>query len=51
LSDDQGVLFSHIFVSVLLPLTGELAIGELVEVEVLMSATVWSIEDGERKER
>ena len=46
-SNGEGVLFSHKFVGPLLTLTSEVAIGELVAVEVLMGITVRSIKDGE----
>ena len=48
-SNGEGVLFSHKFVGALLTLASEVAIGELVAVEVLMGATVRSIKDGERE--
>ena len=46
-SNDEGVLFSHKFVGPLLTLASEVAIGELVVVEVLMDITVRWIKDGE----
>ena len=46
-SNGEGVLFSHKFAGPLLPLASEVAIGELVAVEVLMGITVRSIKDGE----
>ena len=46
-SNGEGVLFSHKFVGPLLTLASEVAIGELVAVEVLMGITVRSIKDGE----
>ena len=48
-SNGEGVLFSHKFVGALLTLASEVAIGELVAVEVLIGATVRSIKDGERE--
>ena len=50
-SNGEGVLFSHKFVGALLTLASEVAIGELVAVEVLMGTTVRSIRDGEGKMR
>ena len=50
-SNGEGVLFSHKFVGALLTLASEIAIGELIAVEVLMGTTVRSIKDGERKAR
>ena len=50
-SNGEGVLFSHKFVSALLTLTSEVAIGELVAVEVLMGTAVRSIKDGEGEAR
>ena len=41
------MLFSHKFVGPLLTLASEVAIGELVAVEVLMGITVRSIKDDE----
>ena len=46
-SNGEGVLFSHKFVGLLLTLASEVAIGDLVAVEVLMGITVRSIKDGE----
>ena len=46
-SNGEGVLFSHKFVGALLAHASEVAIGELVAVEVQMGATVRSIKDGE----
>ena len=46
-SNGEGVLFSHKFVGALLTFASEVAISELVAVEVLMGATVRSIKDGE----
>ena len=46
-SNGESVLFSHKFVGPLLTLASEVAIGELVAVEVLMVITVRSIKDGE----
>ena len=46
-SNGEGVLFSHKFVGALLTLAGEVGIGELVAVEVLMCTTVQSIKDAE----
>ena len=46
-SNGEGVLFSHKFVGALLTLASEVAIGELVAVEVLVGTTVRSIKDGE----
>ena len=51
LSNGEGVLFSHEFVGALLTLASEVAIGELIAVEVLMGTTVRSIKDGEGKAR
>ena len=48
-SNGEGVLFSHKFVDALVTLASEVAIGELVAVEVLMGATLRSIKDGEGK--
>ena len=48
-SNGEGVLFSHKFVGALLTLANEVAISELVAVEVLMGAAVRSIKDGERE--
>ena len=45
-NNGEGVLFSHKFVGPLLTLASEVAIGELVAVEVLMGITVRSIKDG-----
>ena len=45
------MLFSHKFVGALLVLTGEVTISELDAVEALMSTTVGSIKNGERKAR
>lgn len=42
------VLFSHEFVGAFVVLTGEVAIGELVWVDALMSYAVRSIKNGER---
>ena len=50
-SNGEGVLFSHNFVGALLAFTSEVAIGELIAVEVLMGTTVRSIKDGEGKAR
>ena len=50
-SNGEGVLFSHKFVGALLTLASEVAIGELVEVEVLMCTAVRSIKDGDGKAR
>ena len=50
-SNGEGVLFSHKFVGALLTLAGEVAIGELVAVEVLTGTTVRSIKDVEGKAR
>ena len=50
-SNCEGVLFSHKFVGALLTLVSEVAIGELVAVEVLMGTTVRSVKDGEGKAR
>ena len=50
-SNDEGVLFSHKFVGALLAFASEVAIGELIAVEVLMGTTVRSIKDGEGKAR
>ena len=47
----EGVLFSHQFLGALLTLASEVAIGELVAVEVLMGTTVRSIKDGEGEAR
>ena len=46
-SNGEGVLFSHMFVGLLLTLASEVAIGELISVEVLMGITVRSIKDDE----
>ena len=45
-SKGEGVLFSHKFMGPLLTLASEVAIGELVAVEVLMGIAVRSIKDG-----
>ena len=50
-SNGEGVLFSHKFIGALLTLATEVAIGELVAVEVLMDTTVRSIKDGEGEAR
>ena len=50
-SNGEGVLFSHEFVGALLTLASEVAIDELIAVEVLMGTTVRSIKDGEGKAR
>ena len=50
-SNGEGVLFSHKFIGALLAFASEVAIGELIAVEVLMGTTVRSIKDGERKAR
>ena len=50
-SNGEGVLFSNKFVGALLTLASEVAIGELIAVEVLMGTTVRSINDGEGKAR
>ena len=47
-SKGEGVLFSHEFAGPLLTLASEVAIGELVAVEVLMGITVRSIQGDER---
>ena len=46
-SNGEGVLFSHMFVGPLLTLASEVAIDELVAVEVLAGITVRSIKDRE----
>ena len=50
-SNGEGVLFSYKFVGALLTLASEVAIGELVAVEVLMGTTVRSTKDGEGEAR
>ena len=50
-SNGEGVLFSHKFVGPLLTPASEVAIGELIAVEVLMGTTVRSVKDGEGKAR
>ena len=50
-SNGEGVLFSHKFVGALLTLASEVAIGELVAIEVLMGTTVRSIKDSEGEAR
>ena len=50
-NDGEGVLFSHKFVDALLTLANEVAIGELIAVEVLMGTTVRSTKDGEGEAR
>ena len=50
-SNSEGVLFSHEFVGALLMLASEVAISELVAVEVLMDTTVRSIKDVEGEAR
>ena len=47
----EGVLFLHNFVGALLALASEVAIGELVAVEVLMGTTIRSIKYGEGEAR
>lgn len=42
-------MFSHKFVGESLVLAGEVVMGELVAVQALMSAGVWSIENGKTK--
>ena len=51
LSNGEGMLFSHKFVGALLTLASEVAIGELVAVEVLMGTTLRSIKHGEGEAR
>ena len=43
------MLFPHKFIGALLALASEVAIGELIAVEVLIRTTVRSIKDGEGK--
>ena len=50
-SNREGVLFSQKFVGALLTLASEVAIGELVAVEILMGTTVRSVKDGEGEAR
>ena len=50
-SNGEGVLFSHKFIGALLAFVSEVAIGELIAVEVLMGTTVRSIKDVEGKAR
>ena len=50
-SNGEGVQFSHKLVGALLTLVSEVAIGELIAVEVLIGTTVRSIKDGEGKAR
>ena len=50
-SNGGGVLFSHKVVGPLLALASEVAIGELVAVEVLMGTTIRSIKYGEGEAR
>lgn len=47
-SNGEGMLLSHDFVGALLALAVEVAIGELVMVEALLNAAVWSMIGGER---
>ena len=46
-SNGEGVLFSHKFIGALLAFASEVAIGELIAVEVLMGTTIRSVKDGE----
>ena len=50
-SNGEGVLFSRKFIGALLAFASEVAIGELIAVEVLMGTTVRSVKDGEGKAR
>ena len=50
-SNGEGVLFSHKFIGALLAFASEVAIGELIAVEVQMGTTVRSIKDGEGNAR
>ena len=50
-SNGEAVLFSHKFVGALLTLASEVAIGELVAVEVLVGTTVRSFKGGEGEAR
>ena len=50
-SNGEGVLFLHKVIGALLAFASEVAIGELIAVEVLVGATVRLFEDGEGKAR
>ena len=50
-SNGEGVLFAHDFISASLSVASEVAVGELIAIEALMSTTVRSFEDGEWKAR
>ena len=45
------MLFTHELVDVLLPFSGKVTIGEMVEVEALMDSAVGAVEDGEGEAR
>ena len=50
-SNGEGVLLSHKFLGALLKLASEVAISELIAVEILMGTTVQLIKDDEGKAR
>ena len=50
-SNGEGVLFAHDFISALLSVASEVAVGELIAIEALMATPVRSVEDGEREAR
>ena len=50
-SNGEGVLFAHEFIRASLSVASEVAVGELIAIEVLMGTTVRSFKDGERKAR
>ena len=47
----KGVLFAHEFISALLSVASEVAVGELIAIEALIATSVRSFEDGKRKAR
>ena len=47
----EGVLFAHDFISASLSVASEVAVGELIAIEALMSTPVRSVEGGEREAR
>ena len=49
--DCEGVLFANELVGSLLSFTGEVAIGEMVAVKVLVGSAVGAVKDGEGKAR
>ena len=50
-SNGEGVLFAHDFITASLSFASEVAIGELIVLEVLMGTTVRATKDGEWKAR